>query len=66
MTAAVRNRAFERRLQLGEQLGIGYGNAKAFWKKLNMLGVSHEEFEALYEQLEPGFRQMEADGGEAK
>lgn len=30
---------------IGEKLGIGYGNAKTFWKKLNMLGVGREEFE---------------------
>ncbi|UOF91798.1 ribonuclease M5 [Fodinisporobacter ferrooxydans] len=33
------------RKMLGERLGIGYGNAKSFWKKLNMLGVGREEFE---------------------
>jgi ribonuclease M5 len=50
--------ASERRSVLGERLGIGYGNAKAFWKKLNMLGVSRDEFETVYEQIEPGFRAL--------
>jgi ribonuclease M5 len=63
--------AAERRRILGEQLGIGYGNAKAFWKKLNMLGVSREEFETMYEQLEPGYRALvveaqQEEGGDVK
>jgi ribonuclease M5 len=33
------------RQQVGERLGIGYANAKSFWKKLNMLGIGREEFE---------------------
>jgi ribonuclease M5 len=52
-------RAAKRRMHLGERLGIGYGNAKSFWKKLNMLGVSREEFETLYLEIEPGYAQQE-------
>jgi ribonuclease M5 len=44
-------RAAERRQNLGERLGIGYGNAKTFWKKLNMLGVSRAEFEATLAEV---------------
>jgi ribonuclease M5 len=43
--------ASRRREVLGEKLGIGYGNAKAMWKKLNMLGVSREEFEACFTEI---------------
>lgn len=40
--------AAKRRQQVGEQLGIGYGNAKAFVRKLNVLGVTRDEWkEAL-------------------
>ncbi|MFD2170718.1 ribonuclease M5 [Tumebacillus lipolyticus] len=49
-------RAATRRQHLGEKLGIGYGNAKALWKKLNMLGVSREEFERVYQEIEPQFQ----------
>jgi ribonuclease M5 len=38
------------RAAVGEQLGIGYGNAKRFLKKLNMLGVGREEFEQALAQ----------------
>lgn len=34
-----------RRDILGKELGIGYGNAKQFLKRLNKYGVSREEFE---------------------
>lgn len=59
----VHPRAAERRMLLGEGLGIGYGNAKSFWKKLNMLGISREEFEAEYERIEPGFRGLYQEEG---
>lgn len=36
----------ERRDLLGRKLGIGYGNAKAFLKRLNNYGISREELEA--------------------
>ena len=35
----------ELRQKLGKELGIGGGNASAFLKKLNALGISREEFE---------------------
>lgn len=34
----------ERRTDVGDVLGIGYGNAKAFLRKLNVLGITREEF----------------------
>ena len=34
----------ERRQRLGKILGIGYGNAKQFLKRLNNYGISREEF----------------------
>jgi len=55
-------RAFDRRHALGEKLGIGYGNAKSFWKKLNMLGVSRAEFEQAYREIEPGVDAEEGAG----
>jgi ribonuclease M5 len=33
-----------RRTALGRRLGIGYGNSKAFLKKLNQFGITREEF----------------------
>lgn len=36
--------AAERRAELGKKLGIGYGNAATFLKKLNQFGISREEF----------------------
>lgn len=56
-------KAADRRHDLGEKLGIGYGNAKTFWKKLNMLGISRDEFEAAYRELEPGYGTMQDEGG---
>ncbi|MCL6626436.1 ribonuclease M5 [Alicyclobacillus shizuokensis] len=38
--------AAERRRQVGERLGIGSANAKAFVRKLNLLGVTRAEWEA--------------------
>lgn len=37
--------------QLGRMLNIGHGNAKTFWKRLNMLGVTREEWEAAWDRL---------------
>ena len=37
--------AAEFRERLGKELGIGSGNASAFLKKLNRLGITREEFE---------------------
>ena len=44
--------AASRRQRVGEALGIGYGNAKAFLRKLNVLGVDRREFEQALKQLE--------------
>ncbi|GEO26360.1 ribonuclease M5 [Alicyclobacillus acidoterrestris] len=41
-----------RRMVIGDQLGIGYGNAKAFLNKLNTLGVTREEWRQALERLE--------------
>jgi len=41
--------AAERRRQVGELLGLGYGNAKAFVHKLNALNVPREEWERACE-----------------
>lgn len=37
--------ASDRRDQLGKILGIGYGNAKTFLRRLNAYGISRDEFE---------------------
>lgn len=37
--------AAQRRAAIGEILGIGYGNAKAFLHKMNALGVKRQEWE---------------------
>ena len=42
----------QRRQKLGSALGIGYGNAKGFLKKLNSFGVSREDFEKSVKALE--------------
>ncbi len=44
--------ATRRRDILGKLLGIGYGNAKQFVKRLNHYGVTREEFVAALEELE--------------
>jgi ribonuclease M5 len=41
-----------RREHLGRILRIGRANAKTFWKRLNMLGVTRAEWEAALRQLE--------------
>jgi ribonuclease M5 len=46
--------AASRRGELGRLLGIGYGNAKAFLKRLNMFGVSRAEFEQALKALSQG------------
>ncbi|WP_083521014.1 ribonuclease M5 [Alicyclobacillus kakegawensis] len=43
--------AAERRRQVGEWLGIGLANAKAFVRKLNLLGVTRAEWEAALARL---------------
>lgn len=44
--------ATRRRDRLGKILGIGYGNAKQFLKRLNHYGVTRDEFAAALEQLD--------------
>lgn len=41
----------ERRRRLGAQLGIGYTNAKQFLNRLNIYGITREEFEAACSSL---------------
>jgi len=38
------NESKQRRLHIGKILGIGYGNAKQFYKRLKMFQISEEEF----------------------
>lgn len=40
-----------RRKQLGAKLGIGYANAKQFVNRLNIYGISRDEFEAAINSL---------------
>lgn len=40
-----------RRRQLGKEFGIGYANAKQFVNRLNVYGISREEFEAACSRL---------------
>ena len=44
--------AADRRAILGEKLGIGYGNAKTFFRRLNSYGVSRKEFVAALQEME--------------
>lgn len=41
-----------KREQLGDLLGIGYGNAKTFWKRLHSLRITPQEFAEAYEKME--------------
>lgn len=43
--------ASERRDILGHILGIGYGNAKTFLRRLNNYGITREEFESALTQI---------------
>lgn len=43
--------ASARRDALGAELGLGYGNAKVFLRRLNHYGVSREEFVAAMEKI---------------
>ena len=44
--------AAERRAAVGAVLGIGYGNAKQFLRRLNHYGVSREEWFDALQQIE--------------
>ncbi|MBQ2140838.1 MAG: DUF4093 domain-containing protein, partial [Acidaminococcaceae bacterium] len=37
---------------LGAELGIGYGTAKAFLRRLNTYGITREEFAAALKKVE--------------
>lgn len=45
--------AAQRRMRLGEALGIGYANGKSFLYKLNALGVTREEWKRALAQTFP-------------
>ena len=45
------NNSKERRIMLGKELGIGYGNAKQFLNRLNNYGVEREEFIDALKQI---------------
>ncbi|UFJ43398.1 ribonuclease M5 [Brevibacillus humidisoli] len=47
-------KAKERRLRLGERLGIGYANAKQLHKRLSVFQISREEFLAALKELDQG------------
>ncbi len=42
----------DRRVKMGAILGIGYGNAKQFLRRLNHYGISREEFDRALEALD--------------
>ena len=44
--------ASRRRDMLGAELGIGYGTAKAFLRRLNTYGITREEFAAALRKIE--------------
>lgn len=50
----------ERRLALSRALGVGYANGQQFYKRLHLLRITQEEFEAALKRVERG----EADGDE--
>jgi ribonuclease M5 len=54
--------ASNRRLALGNLLGIGYANGKQFHKRCTMFRISMEEFERALRIMETGEEGMAADG----
>ena len=44
--------AKERRDKLGDILGIGYANGKGLLKKLNLMGITREEFESALKEID--------------
>lgn len=50
----VHPRAAERRMALGNALGIGYCNGKQLFKRLAMFGITPEEFQAALTQIDQG------------
>lgn len=47
----ISDKASDRRDQVGAILGIGYGNAKTFLKRLNHYGITREEFLSAVSQI---------------
>ncbi len=47
----IANNASERRDVVGKILGIGYGNAKTFLKRLNKYGITKEAFEEAVKRI---------------
>ena len=43
--------AADRRVEVGAILGIGYGNAKQFLKRLNHYGVTRDEWDDALRQI---------------
>lgn len=50
--------AADRRLRMGNLLGIGYANGKQFFKRCSMFRITREEFDRALEQME-----RETEGG---
>ncbi|WP_150275666.1 ribonuclease M5 [Paenibacillus tepidiphilus] len=50
----VHPQAADRRMLLGNALGIGYCNGKQLYKRLAMFGISPEEFAAAVAQIDQG------------
>ncbi len=50
----VNSKAAERRMALGNLLGIGYCNGKQLYKRLAMFGITREEFAAALAQIDLG------------
>lgn len=48
----IANNASDRRDQIGKLLGIGYGNAKTFLKRLNAYGITREAFEEAVRSIQ--------------
>lgn len=46
--------ASARRALVAKRLNIGYANGKAFWKRINVLGVTRQEFWEAVDALDPG------------
>lgn len=51
--------ASQRRLRMGNLLGIGYANGKQFFKRCSMFRISRHEFEQALERME---REIGGDG----
>jgi ribonuclease M5 len=48
----VHPQASDRRLRIGNLLGIGYANGKQFFKRCSMFRITREEFEGALEKME--------------